>query len=158
MLPSALKFGFEEFRRELSPAARSDLDRLALRLNMLKGQKVSGGNYLTGFTNILRSTAHGLSSEECKALAFYALCARCDSSVWQSLNPLSTEISGTGSSSSTDALMEATQQMQETQMSFNLQYLMLQENMQNDSRQYTCLSNVMKSRSNTLKGVLSNIR
>jgi hypothetical protein len=125
---------------------------------MLKGQNVGGGDYLTGFANVLRSAAPRLSSEECKALAFYALCARCDSSVWQSLNPLSTEISGTGSSSSVDPLMEATQQMQETQMSFNLQYLMLQENVQNDSRQYTCISNIMKSRSNTVKVVLSNIR
>ena len=33
-------------------------------------------------------------------------------------------------------LMAATQQMQETQMSFNLQYLRLQEQMQNENRQY----------------------
>ena len=56
------------------------------------------------------------------------------------------------------SLMSATQQMQETQMSFNLQYLMLQENMQNDSREYTVLSNVMKSSFDALKGMLSNLR
>ncbi len=59
---------------------------------------------------------------------------------------------------STQNLMTATQQMQETQMSFNLQYLMLQESMQNDSRQFTALSNVMKSRLDTMKGVLGNLK
>jgi hypothetical protein len=54
--------------------------------------------------------------------------------------------------------MSATQQMQETQMSFNLQYLMFQEQMQNDSREYTCLSNVMKCRYETNKGILANLR
>ncbi len=42
MLPLPLKFSFEKFRRELSPSARSDLDRLALSLNLLKGPKVIG--------------------------------------------------------------------------------------------------------------------
>jgi hypothetical protein len=159
MLPSALKFSFAKFRRELSPSARSDLDQVALRLNLLQGPKVVGGDYLTCFAKALRYAAPSFSSEECKALAFYALCARCDSWVWQSLYPTASEIqSGMSSSSSSADLMSATQQMQETQMSFNLQYLMLQENMQNDSRQYTCLSNVMKARSKTIKAALSNIR
>ena len=38
------------------------------------------------------------------------------------------------------------------------QYLKLQENLQNESRQFTCLSNLMKTKFNTMKGVLSNIR
>jgi hypothetical protein len=161
MLPLPLKFSFKKFRRELSPSARSDLDRLALRLKLLKGPKVIGGDYLTGFTNVLRCAAPTFSREECKALAFYALCARCDSSVWLSLNPLASEIQSgiqSSQSSSSAELMSATQQMQEMQMSFNLQYLMLQENLQNDSREYTCLSNVMKARYATMKGILSNLR
>ena len=43
-------------------------------------------------------------------------------------------------------------------MSFNLQYLMLQENVQNDSRLFTCLSNLMNTNFNTMKGVLANIK
>jgi hypothetical protein len=142
MLPLRLKHSFEKFRRELSPSARSDLDRLALRLKLLKGPGVTRGNYLACYTRVLRAAAPTFSQEECEALGFYAMCARCDPSI---------------GSSSAD-LMAATQQMQETQMSFNLQYLMLQENMQNDSRQFTCLSNLMKTKFNTMKGVLANIR
>jgi hypothetical protein len=40
MLPPALKSRFEECRRELSPWARSDLDRLAVKLNMFEGAKL----------------------------------------------------------------------------------------------------------------------
>jgi hypothetical protein len=142
LLQLPLKLSFEKFRRELSPSARSDLDRLAQRLNLLKGPEVKRGDYLAGFTKVLRAAAPAFSQEECTALAFYAVCTRCDPSVWPS----------------SASLMAATQQMQETQMSFNMQYLMLQENMQNDSPQFSCLSNLMKTKFNTMKGVLANIR
>jgi hypothetical protein len=66
-------------------------------------------------------------------------------------------LAGSGASSTQD-LMNATQQMQEEQMSFNLQYLMLAENMQNDQRQYTALSNIMKARYDTMKGILANLK
>ncbi len=56
------------------------------------------------------------------------------------------------------ALLNATQQMQETQMSFNLQYLMLQNQVQNENRQFTAVSNVMKSKHDTVKNSISNIR
>lgn len=56
------------------------------------------------------------------------------------------------------ALLQATQQMQETQMSFNLQYLQLQSQMQNANRQYTAVSNIMKTKHDTVKNSISNIR
>jgi len=52
----------------------------------------------------------------------------------------------------------AAQQMQETQMSFNLQYLQLQNQMQNENRQYTAVSNIMKTKHDTVKNSISNIR
>jgi hypothetical protein len=55
-------------------------------------------------------------------------------------------------------LVQATQQMQEMQMSFNLQYLMLQENMQEEERQFTLLSNIMKTKYDTAKNSIANIR
>jgi hypothetical protein len=55
-------------------------------------------------------------------------------------------------------LLEATQQMQETQMSFNLQYLQLQSQMQNENRSYTAVSNIMKTKHDTVKNSISNIR
>jgi hypothetical protein len=51
-----------------------------------------------------------------------------------------------------------TQQMQETQTSFNCQYLQLQNQMQNENRQYTAVSNIMKTKHDTVKNSISNIR
>lgn len=55
-------------------------------------------------------------------------------------------------------LIAATRQMAETQMSFNLQYLQLQNQMQNENRQFTMVSNVMKTKHDTVKNSISNIR
>ncbi|MFZ0715399.1 hypothetical protein [Mycobacterium sp.] len=54
-------------------------------------------------------------------------------------------------------LMAATLKMQEAQMSFNLQYLQLQNQMQNDNRQFTMVSNIMKTKHDTVKNTISNI-
>jgi hypothetical protein len=67
-------------------------------------------------------------------------------------------ISSSSGSDTSGQLMAATQQMQETQMSFNLQYLQLQETMQNENRQYTMVSNIMKTKHDTVKNSISNIR
>ena len=75
-----------------------------------------------------------------------------------SVGKLAASSGASSSGSSSSDLMQATQQMQEMQMSFNLQYLQLQEQMQNDSRQYTVLSNVLKSRYDTMKGILANLK
>jgi hypothetical protein len=56
------------------------------------------------------------------------------------------------------ALLTATKQMQETQMSFNLQYLQLQSQMQNENRSYAAVSNIMKTKHDTVKNSISNIR
>jgi hypothetical protein len=42
-------------------------------------------------------------------------------------------------------IFEVTRQMQEMQMSFNLQYLQLQSQMQNENRSCTAISNIMKT-------------
>jgi hypothetical protein len=54
--------------------------------------------------------------------------------------------------------MLATRQMQEMNMSFNLQYLQLQQKMQGDNRQFTTISNVMKTKHDTTKNAINNIR
>lgn len=66
--------------------------------------------------------------------------------------------SAASGSDSSAQLMQATKQMQETQMSFNLQYLQLQNQMQNENRQYTAISNIMKTKHDTVKNTISNIR
>jgi hypothetical protein len=55
-------------------------------------------------------------------------------------------------------LLQATKEMQETQMSFNLQYLQLQNSMQNENRQFTMISNIMKTKNDTAKNTISNIK
>jgi predicted metal-dependent hydrolase len=57
-----------------------------------------------------------------------------------------------------DQLLAATKQMRETQMSFNLQYLQLQSQMQNENRSYTAISNIMKTKHDTVKNSISNVR
>jgi hypothetical protein len=43
-------------------------------------------------------------------------------------------------------------------MSFNMQYLQLQQKMQDESRRFTLLSNIMKTRHDTAKNSISNVR
>jgi hypothetical protein len=56
------------------------------------------------------------------------------------------------------SLMQSTQPMQATQMSFNLQYLELQNQMQNENGQITMISNIMKTKSDTVENSTENIR
>ena len=60
--------------------------------------------------------------------------------------------------SSQDQLLVATKQMPETQMSFNVQYLQLQSQMQHENRSYTAISNIMKTKHDTVKNSIGNIR
>lgn len=55
-------------------------------------------------------------------------------------------------------LKQSLQNLQESQMSFNLQYLQLQNSMQNENRQFTMVSNIMKTKHDTVKNSISNIR
>jgi hypothetical protein len=55
-------------------------------------------------------------------------------------------------------LQQNAAQMQEMNQSFNMQYLMLQEHMQQEQRQFSLLSNVMKTRHDGAKNVISNVR
>jgi hypothetical protein len=49
-------------------------------------------------------------------------------------------------------------ELQELQMSFNLQYLQLQQKMQDESRRFTLLLNVMKTKHDAVKNSISNVR
>jgi hypothetical protein len=80
------------------------------------------------------------------------------SAAYQKLSNAATAVGSAAGGDSSQALLDATKQMQETQMSFNLQYLQLQTQMQNDNRQYTAVSNIMKTKHDTVKNSISNIR
>jgi len=55
-------------------------------------------------------------------------------------------------------LLAESQKMQEMNMSFNLQYLAIQQKMQDESRRFTLLSNIMKTKHDTAKNSISNVR
>lgn len=67
-------------------------------------------------------------------------------------------IGGSAGGSSQDQLLGATRNMQETQMSFNLQYLQLQSQMEHEHRSYTALSNIMKTRHDAVRHPINNVR
>jgi hypothetical protein len=56
------------------------------------------------------------------------------------------------------ALMEADKSMQEMQQSFNLRYLQLQNQMQDENRQFTMVSNIIKTKHDTIKNSINNLR
>ena len=55
-------------------------------------------------------------------------------------------------------MMQATKEMQEMNQQFNLQYLNLQQDMQQENRKFTAISNVMKTKHDTAKGMIQNVR
>ena len=55
-------------------------------------------------------------------------------------------------------MINQTKGMQEMMASFNLQYLQLQEKMQAENRSFTTVSNVMKTKHDTAKSSISNVR
>ena len=57
-----------------------------------------------------------------------------------------------------DKLFKATEEMQEMSQSFNLQYLSLQQNMQDENRRFTLVSNIMKTKHDTAKNAINNVR
>jgi prefoldin subunit 5 len=48
--------------------------------------------------------------------------------------------------------------LQEVQATFNAQYLQLQAQMQHENRSYTAISNIMKTKHDTAKNSISNVR
>ena len=63
-----------------------------------------------------------------------------------------------GSGNSGMDMLNATKNMQEMAQSFNLQYLQLQEKMQSENRSFSTVSNVMKTKHDTAKSSISNVR
>jgi hypothetical protein len=49
-------------------------------------------------------------------------------------------------------------ELQQLQAAFNAQYLQLSSQMQHESRNYTALSNIMKTKHDTVKNAINNVR
>jgi len=136
---------FAHFRLSLPAQHREILDALAGKLIAVSKTKPPGPG-CANWAVWIRRASPALTAAESQALASYAMAAAGSGAV----------SSATGSGG-TSSLMSATQQMQEMQMSFNLQYLQLQNSMQNDNRQFTMVSNIMKTKHDTVKNTISNI-
>jgi hypothetical protein len=57
-----------------------------------------------------------------------------------------------------DKLYAAAREMAEMTQSFNIQYLDLQKQMQDENRRFTLVSNIMKSKHDTAKNAINNVR
>ena len=62
-----------------------------------------------------------------------------------------------GGTGSPGDLLEATRAMQQEAQAMNLQYLQLQERMQQESREFSTLSNVMRVKHDTARAAIGNI-
>jgi hypothetical protein len=55
-------------------------------------------------------------------------------------------------------LLQASRQIEEMQMGFNLQHLMLQNKISQENRQFSMVSNIMKNKHDTARNSINNIR
>ena len=72
--------------------------------------------------------------------------------------PSSTGEIAAQSGSQEQSTMNEVRDMQEQSQSFNLQFLALQEEVQQENRKFTTISNVLKAKHETAKGAIGNIR
>jgi hypothetical protein len=143
----------------------TDLDRLTAKVRQTLFGSPLPGNLLSAATRVVSHTIPGLSSEEATSLAEYVLGgiaaqppAGSAGLTGGATAPGGSAMGAAATRGSQSALLAATKQMQETQMSFNLQYLQLQSQMQNENRSYTAVSNIMKTKHDTVKNSINNIR
>ncbi|HKY59508.1 MAG TPA: hypothetical protein VJP59_00720 [Gemmatimonadota bacterium] len=78
--------------------------------------------------------------------------------LYRALSEGITKIADSAAGQEAEALARAIHNLQEMNMSFNLQYLQLQQKMQAETRRFTMLSNIMKTKHDTAKNSIQNIR
>ncbi len=130
-----------------------------LQAGQLAAPFIPGGAVLSAaVTGVgsLKSSAAGMTSGSATGLNSSGLSA--SSGMTGSISGGSTAATGATGSTGVDSTMAAAKQMQEMNMSFNMQYLMLQQKMQADNRQFTTLSNIMKTKHDTAKNAINNVR
>jgi hypothetical protein len=149
----------ERVRARFSPADSQVLDALCrrVRISLPRRARIPGD-----VRAVLMRLLPGLSPREIEVLTDYV---SSDPSIGGAAGTgASTDMGGNtpiGSAAGGNGqqqLLAATKQMQETQMSFNLQYLQLQSQMQNENRQYTAISNIMKTKHDTVKNSIGSVR
>ena len=141
-----------QFWNTLSAIDRTTLEHLTAKL-MFAGR--SDKQLREGWAGRIKAASLDLPIEECRALGDVAILLA-EAVVARSHRDVADGRDPVDGNSQADLLAE-TERMQEAQMSFNLQYLQLQSSMQNDNRQFTIVSNIMKTKHDTVKNTISNI-
>ena len=145
---SAMIAQHQKLRLRLPEEYRHELDRLTVLMRKQLFAALPRVNLLTSATQMVGKIIPRLTPSEARSLAEYVLGGIAGGDA----------IGAAAADSRQAELMNATKEMQETQMSFNLQYLQLQSQMQNENRSYTAISNIMKTKHDTVKNSISNIR
>lgn len=135
----------QRVRSQLPAEHQAELDQLAALVKKRLFAASTGADLLTSAAQIVSKIVPGLTVPESTSLAEYVLGCIADGGV---IDPAAGRSAG----------LNVTKSMQETQMSFNLQYLQLQTQMQSENRAYTAISNIMKTRHDTIKNSINNIR
>jgi hypothetical protein len=135
-------------RARLPVEYRNVLDLLTALVTKDLVSRISNTDIFEATTSYVHRQIPELTNEEVRALAEYSLGGIASG------DPIGAAADG----SNQQELLNARKQMQEMQMSFNLQYLQLQSQMQNENRQYTAISNIMKTKHDTVKNSISNVR
>jgi hypothetical protein len=130
----------QRVRSQLPAEYRQELDRLMVQVRRQLFTGLQQDNLLESAVKIVNRLIPDLTAPEASDLAEYIL-------------------GGIASNDVTDeALMNATKSVQEMSQSFNIQYLQLQQNMQQENRQFTMITNIMKNKHDTIENSLNNIR
>jgi hypothetical protein len=131
---SAMLAQHQKLRLRLPEEYRHELDRLTVLMRKQLFAALPRVNLLASATQMARKIIPGVTPAEARSLSEYVLGGIAGGDA----------IGAATDGSSQTELMNATKEMQETQMSFNLQYLQLQSQMQNENRSYTAISNIMR--------------
>lgn len=136
---NAMIAAHQRVRSRLPADDQAMLDQLTAHVRTQLFAAPPKGTLLPAAAQLVGKAVPGLTKAEAASLAEYTL-------------------GGVAGGSGQSQLLDATKAMQETQMSFNLQYLQLQSQMQHENRSYTAISNIMKTKHDTVKNSISNIR
>jgi hypothetical protein len=126
-------------RGRLPPDERTDLDRLSARVRDTPFAAAPRGDAWQAAKAVVRAAIPGLSDNEVGTFAAYAL----DGIVAGDLAVLQ---------------FAKTNPPFDVLMGFNQQYLQLQSQMQNENRSFAAISNIMKTKHDTVKNSISNVR
>jgi len=138
----------QRVRARLPAEYRNTLDRLTALARKNLVARISNTDVFDATSAFVHKHIPEFTNEELRTMTDYVLGGIAAG------DPIGAAAGG----SSQDDLLNATKQMQETQMSFNLQYLQLQSQMQNENRSYTAISNIMKTKHDTVKNSINNVR